>query len=426
MSNSKIISAIDIGSTKVTTLIAQHFPEDDKVNVIGVYTTPSKGIRKGQVINIEKAIESILESVEEAERMAGLSIGKAIVGITAPYISSINSSGVVAVSEPSKEISKEDVDRVIEAARAVSLPTSTQTLHVTPRQFIVDGQEGIIDPKGMTGVRLEVDTNIITGSSPAIKNLVRCINEVGIEIQDIAYSGLASSYTVLSETEKELGVILVDIGGTTTSIIVFIENSPCFARVIPVGSENVTNDLAIGLRLQLEEADKLKIFLSNPKEKSNKGEDEPDEIDLYKEGISMQEGKKISKDIAVDGIMKARVEEIFNLVAEQITDSGYGGSTPAGIVITGGGSMLKDIEKTCSKVIGLPVRIGYPKEMMGLVDEIMTPSYSSTFGLIEYAINRNFAGSSKQSFKAKIDIVPKVDVKGIFQKIVNMIKPLLP
>lgn len=425
MSNSKIISAIDIGSTKVTTLIAQHFPEDDKVNVIGVYTTPSKGIRKGQVINIEKAIESILESVEEAERMAGLSIGKAIIGITAPYISSINSSGVVAVSEPNKEISQEDVDRVIEAARAVSLPTSTQTLHVTPRQFIVDGQEGIIDPRGMTGVRLEVDTNIITGSLPAIKNLTRCIDEVGIEIQDIAYSGLACSYTVLSETEKELGVILVDIGGTTTSITIFIENSPCFARVIPVGSENVTNDLAIGLRLQLEEAEKLKIFLSNPKEHTGK-EDETDEIDLYKEGISMQEGKKISKDIAIDGIMKARVEEIFNLVAEQITESGYGGSTPAGIVITGGGAMLKDIEKTCSRVIGLPVRIGYPKEMMGLVDEIMTPSYSSTFGLIEYAINKNFAGSSKQSFKTKIDIIPKVDVKEFFQKIVNIVKPLLP
>ena len=204
MSSSKIVSAIDIGSTKIVTLIAQYFDQDDKTNIIGACTVPAGGIRKGQVVNIEEASTSITESIEEAERMAGVSISKALVGITAPYISSINSSGVVAVSTPDKEITEIDIDRAIESARAISLPSATEIIHVTPRQFIVDGQEGIIDPRGMSGIRLEVETNIVIGSSPAIKNLNRCIKEIGgVEIQLLVYSGFAVAETVLSETEKE-------------------------------------------------------------------------------------------------------------------------------------------------------------------------------------------------------------------------------
>ncbi len=441
MSNSKIISAIDVGSTKITTLIAQHFFQEEKTNIIGVCTIPAGGIRRGQIVNIEEATESIIESLEEAERMAGLSINKALIGITAPHISSINSSGVIAVSEPDKEITEIDIERAIESAQAITLPAGMEIIHVTPRQFIVDGQEGIVDPKGMSGIRLEVETNIIIGSSPAIKNLSRCLKEVGIEIQQLIYSGLAAAESVLSETEKELGVILVDIGGTVTSVTVFLESSPCFVRVIPVGSKNITNDIAVGLRLPLEEAEKLKIFLSrksvsnknlenksprNDRKQDEREEIDKNEIDLFKAGISNQEGKIIARDVAIDGIMKIRIEEIFNLVKDEIKESGFGGATPAGIVITGGGAELSGIEKICQRIIGLPVRIGQPKEMMGLVDEIMSPAYSSSLGLIEYAIKNKIESGQQSYFKNTFSSVKKIKFRVLFQKITEIVKSLLP
>jgi len=426
MSYSKIINVIDIGSTKITTLAAQYFPEEEKTNIIGVSSIPARGIRRGQVVNIEEATESIIKSVEEAERMAGTPINKASIGITAPHVVSINSSGVVAVSEPNKEINDQDVERVIESAKAISLPAATEIIHVTPRQFIVDGQEGIIDPTGMTGVRLEVETNIIIASSPALKNLRRCINEAGVDILRIAYSGLAAGKSTLSETEKELGVILIDIGGTITSVTIFIESSPCFARVIPVGSKNVTNDLAVGLRLPLEDAEKLKLFLGKKTKKNEKGEKSKDEIDLFKNSISPQEGKTISREVAVNGIMKARIEEIFNLLKEEIKESGYGGATPAGAIITGGGSELINCEKICQQTLGIPAKIGQPKEVTGLVEEIMTPAYASALGLIDYALDKEEGEGQKNSFEGIFQLVKSIQFNKNFKQIGEKIKSLLP
>ncbi len=436
MSRSKIISAIDIGSTKITTLIAQYFPEEDQTNVIGVSTSEANKIKRGEVKDIVEATESITRSVEAAERMAGYSISSALVSITAPHISSLNSEGVVAVSNPQGEIVQEDVARVIEAARAVSLPSSLDIIHVIPREFKVDGQEGILDPVGMTGVRLEVESHIVIASLPAIKNLSRCINEVGINIDSLVYSGFAAAESVLTETEKELGVILIDVGGTVTSVTIFTESYPHFVKVIPVGAKNVTNDLAIGLRLSLENADKLKLYLSNQKSKLKRKEDgtlekskideDEDNIKLKKAGIHNEEKTKISRISTVDGIIRPRLDEIFSLIKEEIKESGLGGATPAGVVLTGGGAEVVGVKQSCQRILGLPVRIGESKEVNGLVDEIMTPAYTSSLGLIDYAVKSNYDGVDQSRLSGLGNKVKGLKVGGLLQKLIKTVKPMLP
>ena len=251
MSKDKVVVGIDVGSSKITTVIVT-VDNTSHVNIIGVSTVPSKGLRKGQVVDIDEAVSAITQSVEAAERMAGYSVGSAFVSVDGTHIESQNSKGVVAISDPNGEISQEDVLRVIEAARAISLPSSREILHVIPRYFVVDSQSGIKDPLGMTGVRMEVETHIITGATTALRNIAKCISQVGIDVEGMVFSGLASSYSVLTDTEKELGVILVDFGGGTTDLCVFVEGAPAYCSVLPIGSRNVTNDLAIGLRISLD------------------------------------------------------------------------------------------------------------------------------------------------------------------------------
>jgi cell division protein FtsA len=427
MSRSKIISVIDVGSTKITTIIAQHFLEENQINVIGVSTSEANKIKRGEVKDIVEATESITKSVEGAERMAGYSINSAIVSITAPHISSLNSEGVVAVSNPNGEIVEDDVSRVIEAARAISLPSNLEIIHVIPREFKVDGQEGILDPVGMTGVRLEVESHIVIASMPAIKNLSRCINEIGINIDSLVYSGFAAAESVLTETEKELGVILIDIGGTVTSITIYTESYPCFVKIIPVGAKNVTNDLAIGLRLSLENADKLKLYLSSQKAKDEqKNDNDDDNINLKRASIYSEEKTKISRIATVDGIIKPRLDEIFNLIKQEVKDSGLGGATPAGVVLTGGGAEVIGVKQACQRVLGLPVRVGQSKEINGLVDEIMTPAYASSLGLIEYAVKSNHESSDQSMFSGIGSKMRGIKVGGLFQKLIKTVKPLLP
>src|SRR3989344_1573100 len=241
MAKGRILAGIDIGTSKVVTLIGSQ-AETGRVHIIGVAAVPSKGLRKSQIVDIEEATESITESVEAAERMAGYSISQAFVSIGGAHIESQNSKGVVAVAEPEGEITATDVDRVIEAARAVSLPSAREILHVIPRDFMVDSQAGIKDPVGMTGVRLETEAHLITASSTAIKNLVKCVNEIGVDVAGVVFSGLAASETTLSDTERELGVILLDIGGGSTSLSVFIDGALSYSSVIPIGARNITND----------------------------------------------------------------------------------------------------------------------------------------------------------------------------------------
>lgn len=431
MSRSDLIVGVDIGSNKITTLVGQYFPEEERVNIIGVATFPANGIRKGQIVNIEQATESLIESVEAAERMAGYSINEAFVGIAAPYINSINSQGVVAVADAKGEIVEEDINRVIEAARAISLPSSEEVLHVIPRQFKVDGQGEVINPVGMSGIRLEVEAHIVTGSTPALRNLGKCLDEAGVNVISYVFSGFAAAESVLTNTEKELGVILLDIGGGVTTMTIYNEGAPAYSAVIPVGAKNVTNDLAIGLRLSLDEAEKLKISLEKAKADFDGSLDE-DEISLKKLGIGVEEKRKISLKTAVNGIMLPRLNEIFVLIREEIKNSGFGGATPAGIVLTGGGAKTMGIKVSCQRTLGLPVRIGIPEKVGGIVDDILSPEFSSSVGLILYGIKEKRIQKTPSSgifgLRKAINsrMGRKLPIKGAFQKVADFIRPLLP
>ena len=411
MSKEKIITGIDIGSTKVATVVAS--VSENRVSVIGVSgNIPSKGINKGNVVDIDSAVEAISQSIEKAERMAGVSISNAFVTLNGSHIETLNSHGVVAVS-PSEtaDISRLDVARVIEAAQAVSLPSTREIVHVIPRDFVVDSQEGIKDPVGMSGVRLEVETNVIHGSATAMRNITKCVNQVAIDVDELVYTALASSEAVLTDTEKELGTLLIDVGGGTTSIIAFLDGSPIHSVALPIGGKLITSDLAIGLRSRLEDAEKIKIRLSNEAmiSKSNvheEGEDfDVSEFDLEIERIPR---------VMLYKIINARLEEIFRLVALEVTKAGLNGKLPAGIVITGGAALTAGIERSAKVNLKMPVRIGIPKGVTGLIDEIKGPDSAASVGAILYGA-KLYRGSNLLSFDNKNGSIRK-SVSKIFEK----------
>lgn len=416
MQHSKIISGIDIGTSKITTILGQYFEQEEKLNVISASSIPAVGFKKGQIINLEQACQTITQSVESAERMAGFQINSANVAITAPHIESINSKGIVGISNPNGEIDINDINRAVEAAKAVTLPDGKEIIHVIPRIFTVDGQEGIIDPIGMNGVRLEVEAHLIIASSPAIKNLKKCLEEIGLKINDVIYSGFVSAKASLTDTEKDLGVALIDIGGSNTTLTLFIEGSPAYSTVIPIGANNITNDIAIGLRLNIEDAEKIKLKLA----KIYENKKFTDEIDLSHFGIPSSNAK-ISIQTTVNGIIKPRLEELFSIIKEKIEDSGYFKNIPAGIVLIGGGSLTVNIKEVCQKIINLPVKLGQPTKIGGLIDDISNPAYCSSIGLLMSALENN---PQKNSFT--INSKNKISFKGILGKFKRLIEPLLP
>jgi len=392
----QLICAVDIGTSKVATVVALFDKEEDKVpKIIGFSSSPSLGIKKGLVIDIEKATEAIEKSIEKAEKMAGYKIDRAFVSVGGPHISSLNSHGLVAIINPNQEINEGDVVRVIEAAQAVSLSSTRQIIEVVPCDFTVDGQGGIKNPVGMTGVRLEVDTHIITASQTNIKNIQRCLSDLGIEIEGFVFSGLSSAEAVLTDTEKELGVVLVDIGGGKTDLCLYSEGSLLHSSSLPIGGKHVTNDIAVGLRVSLDSAEKIKIYLS--KKMNNLSiKKKISEIDLSE--LKLQEEiENISIKTLLDEIINPRLEEIFKLIYEEIEKSGLIKSIPSGLVLTGGGALTVGIMDVTKKVIGLPVRVGVPEKVGGLVDEILDPSYATTIGLILVGKNK----IQKESFELK-------------------------
>lgn len=427
MNKIKTITGIELGSSKITTLVAQQQKDEisgtDTLNIIGVSSVPSEGIKRGQIVNIEEAVEATVASIEGAERMAGYSLDRAYVAVGGASITSQNSHGVVAVSNPEGEINAEDVDRVIEAASAISLPASKEVIHILPREYVVDGEKGVKDPVGMSGIRLEVDTHIISASSATTKNIRKAIsNEVGLNIENLVFSGLASSYSVLTETEKELGCVLVDIGGGTTSISCFIDGALTYSGALPIGAKNVTSDLAIGLRVSLETAEKIKLSLSNNKNNKKESDEMSDVIDLAEEGVT--EIKKVSKKTLSDGIIRPRLNEIFTMVRIALEKEGLINSVPSGVIVTGGGAKTIGVSDCAKRMMSLPVRVGSPKGVGGLVDDIMDPSYATAIGLLLYGVKNstNAENSSSFSFGSKI----KLPTKGIAGKIIESIRDLLP
>lgn len=418
--SSSIICGIDIGSSKIATICAVDSPEDEQLRIIGYNLTPSKGVRKGLIVDIDKATLAIEESVEKAERMSGHKINQAFVSVGGPHISSFNSHGIVAVADPQGEISDEDIIRVIDAARAISISNTREIIEVLPRDYIVDGQSGIKNPVGMSGVRLEVDTHIITASQTNMKNIDRSLNDLGIENLGFIFSGLASSEAVLTETEKELGVVLADIGGGKTDLCIYVDGSLAYSSSLAVGARNITNDIAVGLRISLDSAEKVKLFLTKEGAKIKK---KTEEINLSH--LNLPENlKTVSFKTIVDGIMIPRLEEIYKLIFEEVEKSGFGQNIPSGLVITGGGALTIGMVETGKKVLGLPIRVGVPESVTGLTDEILSPPFASTIGLILYG-KKNMT-SEKTGFKNFNRILKDFSLENSISKFKNFIKQFIP
>lgn len=430
MAKDRIISAIDLGSSKIVTLIAS-VGEDDRINIIGVAATPSKGVKRGQVVDIEEAVDSITESVESAERMAGCTVASAFVSLGGAQIESVNQHAVVAVAQPEGEIKEGDIIRVNEAARAIALPSAREILHVIPRTFTVDGQGGIRDPIGMTGIRLETDTHIITGATTSIRNLAKCVGMVGVDVEEIIFSGIASAEAVLTDTEKELGVILVDIGGETTDIVIFVDGAIAYSAVVPLGARHVTSDIAVGLRVSLESAEIIKQKISAPQarqpvmpeEKETKKKDE-EPLDLKAMGLTEEiANQKISRKSLTESIIRPRVQEIFKYVGKEIKKSGFGSQTPSGLVISGGGAMTVGVLDQARYVLGFPARMGKAEDkFIGLTDEIDSPAFAAAAGLILYGV-RNSTGGTAMNLQVLGKGLP---IKSLTKKLSDVLKSLLP
>ncbi|MBI2268290.1 MAG: cell division protein FtsA [Candidatus Blackburnbacteria bacterium] len=434
MARSRVVAGIDIGSSRVASLIAQYDDVENKISVSGVGTVASRGIRKGQIVDIDEAASAIIESVEQAERMAGYSLERAYVAINGGHIDSRNSNGVVAVADPSGEISRTDVDRVIDAARAVSLPEVREILHVIPKEYRVDSETQIKNPEGMSGVRLEVETHLITGSSIAVKNIQKSVSEVGVDVSGVVFTGLASAHAVLTDTERELGVVLVDIGAGTTSIVVYVEGSLTHSFVLPIGGKNVTNDIAAGLRVSLDEAEKVKIRLgergtlrlrSGREGKAERGKDEDEELEFGNLNDDFSQ-RKVSEKTLVEGIIKPRLNEIFTMVGMNLSEMGVLGKTPSGVVLTGGGALCIGTPEAARRMLSLPMRVGSPTGVGGLVEEISTPAFAASVGLLIYATQEGGIPESKWSPSGFISKVRIGVPKGLAGRASDLIRKILP
>jgi cell division protein FtsA len=376
MAKEQIFIGLDVGTTMIRVVVGKQESELGTPSIIGVGEAASSGIRRGVIVDIEEAVSSITEALEKAERMTGLSLSHAVVSVGGAQITSQESHGVVAVARADGEITENDVVRVVDASQAISIPANREILHVIPKTFTVDGQSGIKDPVGMSGIRLEVDTQIIQGSVPFIKNLTKCILQTGLEIDDLVLAPLASGQAVLTKKQKELGVVVIDLGGGTTGMVVFEEGDLVTANILPVGSMHITNDLAIGLRTSVDSAEKVKLQYACAEVKEVKKDSE---VDLSK--IDKQEEGKVSlKHIAE--IVEARLEEIFELVNKQLKAVGRDGQLPAGAILTGGGSKLPGIAELAKKQLRLPVTIGYPSSVITVIDRVDDPSFATAVGLV--------------------------------------------
>ncbi len=435
MSKNNYIAAIDLGTDKCTTLIAS-VGEDNQLRVVGVSAVPTKGMRRSMIVDLEQVVATLTQSVDAAERMAGFDIDSCYVSVSGSHIQSLNSKGVVAVANPDQEVISADVDRVIEAAKAVSLPSDRQVIHIIPRYFKVDSQEGIRDPVGMTGVRLESEAHIITGLTTSLKNLEKCINDIGLKVNAFVFSGLASSEVVLSDTEKELGVALIDLGAGSTNFCVFVEGAMEYSGSIPIGARHITQDIALGCRISMDSAEKIKLYLSEGNEvidvKPQPGESKEDLakrrkkvdiLDLEKLGVADSD-EKFSKKTLVHGIMEPRIIEIMKMISDKLDKKELLGQIPAGLVFTGGGAETVALIEVAKKVFRLPARIGEPEQMQGLVSDIQRPAFSTSIGLLEYGKQQGQVASSGSNFN--LDFLSKLKLQSIGSNLTKLFKKLLP
>lgn len=374
MSKGELICGLDIGTTKICAIVGE--VTDAGVDIVGIGTHPSRGLRKGVVINIESTVESIKAAIEEAELMAGCEISTVYAGIAGGHIKGFNSHGIVAVKD--KEVQQHDVDRVIDAARAVAIPLDREVIHILPQEFIIDRQDGIKEPLGMSGVRLEAKVHIVTGAVTSAQNIVKCAQRVGLNVSDIVLEQLASSEAVLSKDEKELGVALIDIGGGTTDLAIWTEGSIIHTSVLAVGGDHITSDIAVGLRTPMDDAERIKQR-SGCAMSSLVEADEMIEVP----SVGGRKPRQLSRQILTE-IIEPRVEEMFSLVHQEIQRTGYEDLLASGVVITGGATLLDGMPELAEDILGLPVRLGVPQGIGGLVDVVRNPMYATGVGLVLY------------------------------------------
>ncbi|MAD28801.1 MAG: cell division protein FtsA [Woeseiaceae bacterium] len=394
-----LIVGLDIGTSKVVAIVGE-INEMDEIEVVGIGMYPSRGLKKGVVVNIESTVQSIQKAIEEAELMAGCDIHSVYAGIAGSHIRSLNSHGIVAIQE--KEVSLNDVDRVIDAARAVAIPADQKILHILPQEFLIDSQEGILDPIGMSGIRMEAKVHMVTGAESASQNITKCIQKCGLEVDDIVLEQLASSYAVLTEDEKELGSCLVDIGGGTTDIAVFQGGAIQHTAVIPIAGDQVTNDIAVSMRTPTQYAEDIKIKyacalsqLANP--------DETIEVP----SVGDRPPRRLARQTLAE-IVEPRFEELFSLIRNELRRSGFEESIPAGIVITGGSAKMEGAVELAEEVFHVPVRLGSPQYIEGLADVVRNPIHATGVGLLIYGRDsmdgRNYKKASiKNSISDKMD-----------------------
>lgn len=380
MGLSDTIVGVDIGTTKICAIIAE-VNEEKQIEIVGVGSSSSRGLRKGMVINLESTTKAIGEAVSEAELMAGVQVGSVYAGLGGGHIKGLNSHGVIAISSRRGEVTQRDVDRVIDAARAVAIPPDREMIHTLPQQFIIDGQNRIKDPVGMCGIRLETKIHIITGAVASAQNIVNAVTQAGFGVDDIVLAPLAASHAVLTEDEKDLGVVLVDIGGGTTDIMVFADGSIRHTEVITLGGNDVTRDISMGLRTPIAEAERIKIAHGSCIASAIS----PDET-LEVPGVGGRPARSLPKQVLAD-IIGPRMEEIFELVSREIRKAGYEEHISSGVLLTGGAVQLESTRELAERIFDLPVRIGTPTEKIkGLVDIVATPQYATAVGLILYGV----------------------------------------
>ena len=391
-----LVVALDIGTSKIAALVGAVDINND-VEVIGFGTHPSRGLKRGVVVNIESTVQSIQCAIEEAELMSGCDIHSAFTGIAGSHIQSLNSHGIVAIRD--REVNDTDVTRVIDAAKAVAIPADQKILHILPQEFIIDQQEGVREPEGMSGVRLEAKVHIVTGAVSAAQNITKCVRRCGLDIGDVVLEQLASSNAVLTDDEKELGVCMIDIGGGTTDIIIFTEGAIRHTSVIPIAGDHVTNDVAVALRTPTQSAEEIKIAHSaiwRP------GMDVNETIDVP--SVADRPPRQVQKQ-ALAQVVTARYEELFALVATELRRSGFDDFISAGIVLTGGGANVDGVVELAEASFQMPVRLGLPQHVSGLIDVRQNPSYATGVGLMLYGVQQIRDGMPKFSMDPGLNSV---------------------
>jgi len=375
-----VIVGLDIGTTKIAAVVAE-VTEDERPKIVGLGIHPADGLKKGMVVNLEQSVESIIRAVQDAELMAGVKVEKVFAGISGSHIRGINSRGIINLSKSSKEISQSDVDKVIEAAKAVALPLDREIIHGIPQEFSVDDQSGIKDPIGMSGTRLEADVHIITGSVTSAQNIHKSLQRAGLEVLDLVLQPLASSYALLTPEEEESGVVLIELGGGITDMALFYDGSLRYTATIGLGGRNITNDIAIGLKTSVDKAEELK---RNYGCALNGLVDSDETISVPR--LGSKEPKEISRAV-LSAIIEPRVEEIFNLVLKEIRKSDHAELVTSGIVLTGGGALLEGAQELAEQVFDLPVRVGSPDGVIGIEDVVSNPMHATGVGLILYGLS---------------------------------------